>query len=195
MDGGGGGARERALDGAMRLFWRRGVAGSSYDDIVAATGLSRKALYAIWADKAALVHEALRLYRDTELAAQLALLEPPGAAGLARFWAALEAQAQGAGWTGCLLFRTAGDEGRHDRAVRALFDAHVAALSQALIAAILASRREPTRARVLDTGAAAMQAVALVALATTLAAGGRGYDARVAEAFRAGRIACGLPPA
>ena len=186
--------RAQALGAALRLFWQHGADQVSYGDLVAATGLSRKALYGYWPDKAALVRETLRLYRQTVLAAALARLAPPGADALRGFWTDTEAAAQAPGWNGCYLVRSAGGELRHDTAVRALFDAWLAALNQALIDAILAAIRDLPRSRVLDAGAAAWQAVSLVTLASSLG-GQRGYDARVAEIFRAGRLACGLPPA
>jgi TetR/AcrR family transcriptional repressor of nem operon len=186
--------RAQALASAMRLFWLQGADHGSYGDLVAATGLSRKALYALWPDKATLVRETLALYRQTELAAALARLAPPGAEGLRGYWSAVEGTAQTPGWNGCYLVRSAGGELRHDAAVRAMFDAWLAALNQALLDAILAAIRELPRSRVLDAGAAAWQAVSLVTLASSLG-GQRGYDARVAELFRAGRLACGLPPA
>jgi len=78
--------------------------------------------------------------------------------------------------------------------VREAFDDYIEALSMGLLYALLASRREMHRARVLDTSAAAWQAVGLVVLASSLG-GEAGFDTRVAEVFRAGRLACGLPPA
>jgi TetR/AcrR family transcriptional repressor of nem operon len=187
-------ARARALAAAMEVFWRRGADQTRYDDLVAVTGLSRKGLYALWPDKATLVRETLDLYRRTELEATLARLRPPGAEGLRRFWTALEDGARVPGWNGCYLVRSASGELRGDREVRALFDGWLEALTQALIDAILAAIRDLPRSRVMDAGAAAWQAAALVTLASTLG-GQRGYDARVAEVFRAGRLACGLPPA
>jgi hypothetical protein len=83
---------------------------------------------------------------------------------------------------------------RRDPEVLREYDAYLSDLSEAFVDAILAARRDLPRSRVLDDGSAAMQAVSVVITASVIG-GQRGYDARVAEAFRAGRLACGLPPA
>lgn len=46
----------------MATFWRLGYAGTSVDDVSAATGLSKPSLYGAWGDKQGLYREALRTY-------------------------------------------------------------------------------------------------------------------------------------
>jgi AcrR family transcriptional regulator len=186
--------REMALGAAMRLFWRRGIAATSYADLVEATSLSRKALYNLWPEKEALVRDSLRHYRQAVLTPVLGRLKPAGAATLVRYWSDAEEDAQQPGWCGCYLMRSAGGEMRRDPEVLRDYDAYLSDLSEAFVDAILAARRDLPRSRVLDVGSAAMQAVSVVITASVIG-GQRGYDARVAEAFRAGRLACGLPPA
>jgi AcrR family transcriptional regulator len=185
--------REQALDCAMRLFWARGVKETSYATLVEATGLSRKALYARWPDKMALIHEALRHYCGSVLRPQIARLRPPGVTSLEDYWTRIDQDARQPGWNGCLLTRSATGELRGEAWAQGLLDAHLQAMREAFVSALVAAGRE-TRARTRDPEAMAWQAVALVTLASTLG-GDAGYDARVAAVFRAGRLACGLMPA
>jgi TetR/AcrR family transcriptional regulator, copper-responsive repressor len=53
---------EAALQQARDAFWRAGYAGTSLDDIAAATGMNRPSLYAAFGDKRALYLEALAQY-------------------------------------------------------------------------------------------------------------------------------------
>jgi TetR/AcrR family transcriptional repressor of nem operon len=51
-----------ALDRALDVFWRRGWAQTSIDDLVEATGVNRYSLYARWTDKRGLYLAALERY-------------------------------------------------------------------------------------------------------------------------------------
>ena len=58
-----------ALDGALRIFWMRGLAATSVDDLAAAMGLSKPSLYNAFGGKAevyrlALVEFVARMHRD-----------------------------------------------------------------------------------------------------------------------------------
>ena len=54
---------ERALDQAMDVFRKSGLAAVSLDDISAATGMNRPSLYGAFGDKRALYLETYRRYR------------------------------------------------------------------------------------------------------------------------------------
>ncbi len=54
--------RERALDSAMRVFWRYGYEGASLTELTAAMGINRPSLYAAFGDKSALFREAVARY-------------------------------------------------------------------------------------------------------------------------------------
>jgi len=54
--------RQRALQNAMQLFWRRGYHPSSLSDLLAVTGLSRSSFYATFVDKRSLYAECLELF-------------------------------------------------------------------------------------------------------------------------------------
>lgn len=53
---------DEALDKAMRVFWTKGYDGATIDDLVAATGVVRPSLYAIFGDKEALFLRCLEHY-------------------------------------------------------------------------------------------------------------------------------------
>lgn len=54
--------RERALDAAMRVFWKYGFEGASLTELTAAMGINRPSLYAAFGDKATLFREAVAYY-------------------------------------------------------------------------------------------------------------------------------------
>jgi AcrR family transcriptional regulator len=60
---------EAALKRAADTFWRTGYAGTSFEDISAATGMNKPSLYAAFGDKHALYLEALARYWELALAA------------------------------------------------------------------------------------------------------------------------------
>ena len=53
---------EDALEAALGVFWRKGFEGTSYSDLVAATGVERPALYSAFGNKEALFLRALERY-------------------------------------------------------------------------------------------------------------------------------------
>ncbi|MBB1624353.1 TetR/AcrR family transcriptional regulator [Achromobacter sp. UMC71] len=66
-------------DAAMHVFWRRGYAATSVQDLVDGTGLGRGSLYNAFGSKQGLYEAALRRYHDLT-AANLELLARPGTA-------------------------------------------------------------------------------------------------------------------
>lgn len=55
------------LDAVLPVFWRKGYAGASYADLVAAAGVERPALYAAFGNKEALFRKALSRYDELYL--------------------------------------------------------------------------------------------------------------------------------
>src|SRR6202795_3107665 len=53
---------EKALDGAVRVFWRKGYEGASLSDLTKAMGINRPSLYAAFGDKEALFRKVLDRY-------------------------------------------------------------------------------------------------------------------------------------
>jgi TetR/AcrR family transcriptional regulator, copper-responsive repressor len=67
-----------AIARAAEVFWKAGYAGTSLDDLVAATGMNRPSLYAAFGDKRDLYLKTLEYYRDEGRAlAREALADAP----------------------------------------------------------------------------------------------------------------------
>lgn len=64
-------------DSAMRVFWRRGYAATSVQDLVEGTGLSRSSLYSTFESKQGLFQRAIRCY-DAVTTSNVMLLSGEG---------------------------------------------------------------------------------------------------------------------
>jgi TetR/AcrR family transcriptional repressor of nem operon len=108
-----------ALDKAMRVFWAKGYVGTSVEDLVAATGVSRYGLYGEFGDKNGLFLAALAHYQAHVVQPMLDLLGQPGAplaALRALFGRLAEFARQPGGRLGCLVFNSVNETGLHDPA-------------------------------------------------------------------------------
>jgi TetR/AcrR family transcriptional repressor of nem operon len=66
--------RDTALAAAIELFWAKGFAGASAEDLTAAMGIGRQSLYDTFGDKRRLYLEALTRYNTDNVAGHLAAL-------------------------------------------------------------------------------------------------------------------------
>ena len=64
--------RDAALKGAIEVFWAKGFAGASTDDLTSAMGIGRQSLYDTFGDKRRLYLEALGRYNTDSVADNLA---------------------------------------------------------------------------------------------------------------------------
>jgi TetR/AcrR family transcriptional repressor of nem operon len=176
---------------AMSLFWEKGVNVTSYPEIVVATGMSRKALYANWADKTALVRDAMAMYRADNLDPMLALMSPAGAAGLERFWDGLGQGIGQPGWSGCFLYRSASGELRNDPVVQKSFHEFVDKLRTTIEACIVAGQSNEELDADIDPDAASWQAVSVLTMISSFG-GVSGDGPQVRALLASGRRACGL---
>jgi TetR/AcrR family transcriptional regulator, copper-responsive repressor len=114
---------DRALADAAESFWKNGYAGTSLDELTAATGMNRPSLYAAFGDKRDLYLKTLERYREESraLALQLMADDPPLRIFLRRFYqAALDIyQAGDEKARGCYTISTAATQATVDPAVRA----------------------------------------------------------------------------
>ncbi len=69
--------REQALQQAMQVFWAKGFAATSTDDLLQAMGIGRQSLYNAYGDKRQLYLEALAAYQQQSVAAHLQRLRAP----------------------------------------------------------------------------------------------------------------------
>ena len=67
--------RDAALDAAMRLFWRHGYEGVSFQQLTATLGIAAPSLYAAFGNKAALYREALDRYAALRGASDLSFMD------------------------------------------------------------------------------------------------------------------------
>ncbi len=100
---------DEAVEAAMNLFWQRGYDAVSFDDLVAATGASRRGLYSLWGSKEELFAAAMARYRRGVGDFFFAAMEADGAgrAEIEAFWNEFEAAARSDPGRGCLIMRTA----------------------------------------------------------------------------------------
>lgn len=70
--------KERALDAALAVFWRRGYQGASLTELTRVMGISKPSLYAAFGNKERLYLAALQRYRERRLAvhADVLAVEP-----------------------------------------------------------------------------------------------------------------------
>ncbi|HKT96393.1 MAG TPA: TetR/AcrR family transcriptional regulator [Paraburkholderia sp.] len=126
---------EQALAQARDTFWHNGYAGTSLDDLSAATGMNRPSLYAAFGDKHALYLQTVERYIEAGRAAMEAALDEtlPLADALLRVfdgalaWYLPPREAQ----RGCLLIGTAAVEAVADAAVRERLAAGLRAFDKA----------------------------------------------------------------
>ena len=136
---------ERALADAAASFWKSGYAGTSLDELAAATGMNRPSLYAAFGDKRDLYLKTLERYRDQSRALALELLadEPPLRVYLERFYrAALDIyQAGDERARGCYTISTAATQATVDPAVRAFLAESIRA-TDAFLSNLIAKARD-----------------------------------------------------
>ncbi|MEU4608668.1 TetR/AcrR family transcriptional regulator [Kribbella sp. NPDC023972] len=158
-----------ALASAELLFWRRGVAATGIQDVVAATGLSRSSLYNAFGGKDELYLAAVRRYLDQRSRPMFDRLATDGRGlpGVAAFFdrlLRLRCTGEFAGW-GCLVSNANADS--PPEAVRALLTEHHAVLRDAFASALkVADGKNQLRRGVDVEGAAEM--LTLLAYAVNL---------------------------
>jgi TetR/AcrR family transcriptional repressor of nem operon len=69
---------DTAVDRAVEVFWRKGYASTTPQDLVEALGIGKGSLYNTFISKHALFERALRRYGENRVAGLVELLEGPG---------------------------------------------------------------------------------------------------------------------
>ena len=153
-----------ALARAADTFWKAGYAGTSLDDLAAATGMNRPSLYAAFGDKRELYLKTLQHYRDEyrELARRTLADDPALRVFLKRFYdAALDIYLAGEGGArGCYSIGTAATEATVDPNVRAFLADSTRATDAFLKSRIDKARERGEIAQGSDTTALAYLATA-----------------------------------
>lgn len=113
---------DRALAAAMQAFWRLGYAGTSLEELSAATDMNRPSMYAAFGDKRTLYRKTLDSYITTAQQHMARIFDSQAsfAAGLAAFFTAALAWylPEGQAPRGCYLIATAATECMLDEDVK-----------------------------------------------------------------------------
>ncbi|MCA7970281.1 TetR/AcrR family transcriptional regulator [Burkholderia sp. AU39826] len=72
--------RDEALERALRVFWEKGYAATSTDDLLCAMQIGRQSLYNAFGDKRKLYVEALERYQSESVSGHIARLTAPASA-------------------------------------------------------------------------------------------------------------------
>lgn len=114
---------DQTLDKAMRLFWTRGFAATSMQDLVQGMGINRGSIYGTYGDKRKLFIAALNRYDTMCRKAQLTALErehSPKAAIKALFQGWIDRVMSDRKSNGCFLTNTALELAAHDEEIGAI---------------------------------------------------------------------------
>ncbi|MGY0024220.1 TetR/AcrR family transcriptional regulator [Streptomyces sp. cg35] len=135
---------DQVLDSAMDVFWRKGYAATTPQDLVDELGLGKGSLYNAFGGKRALFDRALTRYRDTQAVRLTELLEGPGPVR-ARIREALrllvELDFTDSDRRGCMAVNTATELARSDPAAAETVRRMFARTEQAFLAELQKAQR------------------------------------------------------
>lgn len=109
---------DEALDKAMKVFWQKGYANTSIEDLVNATGVNRYGLYDEFENKHGLFLAALDHYQNAVVGMLFGIVERPDASLAeirAYFEKLLELSTSEMGKLGCLMANSASEVAPHDK--------------------------------------------------------------------------------
>ncbi|MGW7069052.1 TetR/AcrR family transcriptional regulator [Streptomyces sp. NPDC054855] len=120
---------DTAVEQAMDVFWRKGYAATTPQDLVDALGIGKGSLYNTFGSKHALFERALRRYRDSQAAALIEMLEESGPVRerlRAALWLLVEMDLADPDRRGCMAVNAAAELAGTDEVatelVRRMFD-------------------------------------------------------------------------
>lgn len=156
----------QALVSAMLLFWEKGYAATSMQDLELAMGLNRTSIYNAFGNKRALFERVTGCYKDSVMSALFAELDgaPDIREGIRRMLnGALDIHFDEDNPGGCLVVLSVLESGQHDAQSQAAMAQTIHDLKSALQARLNKARKSGELARDLDAGATA------TTIATTMA--------------------------
>lgn len=135
--------RDVALQQAMSVFWAKGYAATSTDDLLKAMSIGRQSMYAAFGDKRTLYVEALERYQQDSVAGHLERLRsaPSPIAGIEDLLLGLVAPDDDTRLLGCMGVGSIGEFGTTDAKLTALRARSGAILFKALVEQLHAARR------------------------------------------------------
>lgn len=169
---------DKALEKAMKVFWRRGYEGATLPELTKAMGINRPSMYAAFGNKEALFGKVMERYAQGPGSAMCrALLEPTARkVAEAMFRAACELHGSGRNPRGCLAIQGAlacGDEAEN---VRKDLTARRKAQEQALSERFERARAEGDLSRKADAAELAKYICTVLQGMAVQAAGGAGKE-------------------
>jgi len=186
---------DQAIARAAAQFWKAGYAGTSLDDLVAATGMNRPSLYAAFGDKREIYLKTLDYYMEEGQALARAALagDPPLRVFLKRFYDKALDLYFGDGPRGCYTVGTAATVAMVDDDVRKFLADRVRNADDFLKKQIEKGRERGEIAR--DADAAALAYLATGTLHTLAVRSRAGIPRKELEALAKAAIAviCGKP--
>jgi len=128
------------LDALKNVFWEHGFEGTSYSDIMKATGLKKGSLYAAFGDKRALYQKALHQYDTIDVSLAVAMLKKETLTPAMRIeilmTGPVDASQTVKGRWGCLLCNAAVDQAPSDKDTETTVQGSMERLKQAIVYAI-----------------------------------------------------------
>ncbi|AZD46307.1 TetR/AcrR family transcriptional regulator [Pseudomonas chlororaphis] len=139
---------DEVADSAMQVFWQRGYAATSIQDLVEGTGLSRSSLYNAFESKNGLYQQALRRYHQLTQANVDLLSQPEPATALVRqlLMRIIEDEMGDPRQRGCLVANATLELAAQDPAVAALVSQNFLRLENALEQLLIRGQQEGTLA-------------------------------------------------
>jgi TetR/AcrR family transcriptional regulator, copper-responsive repressor len=166
--------KDAVLGLIVKIFWEKGYAGTSLEDLSTATALSRPSLYAAYGNKLSMYLMALEVFGQRMATEAVGALDtgPDLRAGLQNFYDAaldiyLGKEAEMA--QGCLVFTTAVTEARNEPEIKRMVQAQLTGMDQAVKAHI--TNRAPGADPAAIAAAAELATGTLLNLATRARAG------------------------
>lgn len=166
--------KDAVLGLIVKIFWEKGYAGTSLEDLSTATALSRPSLYAAYGNKLSMYLMALEVFGQRMATEAVGALDtgPDLRAGLHNFYDAaldiyLGKEAEMA--QGCLVFTTAVTEARNEPEIKRMVQAQLTGMDQAVKAHI--TNRAPGADPAAIAAAAELATGTLLNLATRARAG------------------------
>ncbi len=183
--------RDAALEQAMKLFWAKGFAATSTEDLVQAMGIGRQSLYNAFGDKRRLYLEALRSYQQGTIAGHMRRLSAPESPleGIRDLLRGLIAEDDSERAMGCMGVGSVGEFGASDPAIVALREKAAPALYARLVERLREGREKGEIDAEIDPedGARFVQ-LAMTGIQLAARGGGGAEDLRRMAHFAADRL-------
>jgi TetR/AcrR family transcriptional regulator, transcriptional repressor for nem operon len=150
--------RRRIIEGAASLILEHGVAGTSLDEVMAETGVSKSQLYHYFADKDAIVAEVISLQIESVLAAQSGELDVIDSMHTLRRWRNAIVKLSGAHGTqgGCPVGSLANELTNRSEAARGMLAGGFETWSRRIEAGLVKMRDRGELVATADTDALAV---------------------------------------